>query len=159
MKSFILILMSIPLFSSAQQFTQKENKLVYEYVETSKGLNKAEIFAHAKAWLTEKGKIVSEDKDAGLITGSGTFPITITEGDEKGRRVGSYKIDIIAKDERYKIVLHNMNYDFRSALESLYMASQNDKQNKTYSEVFTAFDAFFNRVKTELSGKMTKSDF
>lgn len=153
--------MAIPLFTSAQQFTQKENKIVYEYAAPATGLNKATIFAHVKAWLTEKGKIVSEDKEAGLLTGAGTFPFTITEGDEKGRRVGSYKIDVLIKDERYKIVLRNMEYDFRLTLDSLYAASQSSKDARiAYTEIFTAFDGLFNRMRTELDTKMkSTADF
>ena len=87
---------------------QKDGKVVFDEIVVVDSINKYELFKRAKLWIinsfkSEKQVITTDDKELGILKGSGIFSILTNQ---KVR----FTFEISVKDSKYKYAFYDFDY-------------------------------------------------
>ncbi|RZL52986.1 MAG: DUF4468 domain-containing protein, partial [Pedobacter sp.] len=98
-----------------KEFPLKEEKVVYEKVDTVSSLNKQQIYTASKKWIADtfksgKAVIQSENETSGQIIGKGYGKVIF---DDEGVIIKyiqvKFSIQVDAKEGRYRIRFYDLN--------------------------------------------------
>jgi hypothetical protein len=124
MKKLLLIVLLLPLFAKAQdtiglKLPIKAGTIIYERIEPV-GKQKRELYINARRWFVDyfkntRAAIQTEDRNNGLMTGTGYIQVPVTDQLNKGYYPVKFTIQVDSKNNMFRYRLYDFTFESDNA--------------------------------------------
>ena len=156
---FVLIIVLCNKAGFTQDFSYKEGKIFYQYIDTIPG-SKGQLFEKAKTFLSlhYKDHIAHEAKDSSRLFAKPVLEIEEFSGPFKGKHPISYTLDIQFNDNNVVFQMYDLLYDTKHELETVKTIRYKDKTKiKGFNDVIKQTNVQLSYLHKQLIATLIKN--